>query len=431
MLDIQFVRNNPELVAEKSRQKGITVNVHELLKTDSQIREVQPKLEALRHQRRQLAEAAKGQKPSAAQIQEGQALKEELGPLEDKLQQLQAELRQELKTIPNMPLDEVPLGVSEAENQVIKTVGEPPEFDFMPKSHVDIAAAKDWIDKDRAAKVAGSRFAYLKGDLVLLEFALWQFALSQLTDQKVLQAIIAKNNLRVSDKPFVPVLPPAMALTEVYEATGRLDKEETTYRLAEDNLWLNASAEHTLAPMYLNEIIDEKDLPIRLVGYTTAFRREAGSYGKDIEGILRLHQFNKLEMESFTAPEDGLQEHLYMVAIQEHLMQALKLPYQVIEKCTADIGKPNAKGVDINVWLPGQNKYRETHTADYMTDYQARSLQTRVRTPAGNTQFVHTNDATVFSERPLIAIIENFQQADGSVAIPEVLQPFMGGRTHI
>ncbi|MFZ1483736.1 MAG: aminoacyl--tRNA ligase-related protein, partial [Candidatus Saccharimonadales bacterium] len=166
----------------------------------------------------------------------------------------------------------------------------------------------------------------------------------------------------------------------------------------------------------------------RLVGYTTAFRREAGTYGKDTEGFLRLHQFNKLEMESFTTKETSLNEHLFMVAIQEYLMKQLGLPYRVLEKCTADIGRPNAKGVDIDVWLPGQNQYRETHTADYITDYQARPMKTRVRREDGTVELVHTNDATAFSERPLIAIIENNQTADGDVVVPEALRPYMGGR---
>jgi seryl-tRNA synthetase len=268
----------------------------------------------------------------------------------------------------------------------------------------------------------------LKGDLVLLEFALWQFALSQLTDEAVLKQIAIDNQLDVPTKPFVPVLPPAVAKKDVFEATGRLNKEEQTYKIEDEDLWLNASAEHTLAPMYLNEIIDEAELPLRYVGYTTAFRREAGTYGKDMEGILRLHQFNKLEMESFTTAETSFNEHLFLVAVQEYLMQQLGLPYQLLNKCTADIGFPNARGMDINVWLPGQGKYRETHTADYITDFQAQGMKTRVRKADGRVEPAHTNDATAFSQRPLIGIIENFQTADGDVRVPEVLRPYLGGR---
>lgn len=181
--------------------------------------------------------------------------------------------------------------------------------------------------------------------------------------------------------------------------------------------------------MHANEIFDEKDLPIRYVGYATSFRREAGTYGKDMEGIIRMHQFDKLEMESFSLAETSHEEHLFLAAIQEYLMQQLELPHQKVQKCTFDIGKPNAKGSDIDVWLPGQGKYRETHTADYMTDYQSRRLQTRVRRANGDLELIHTNDATALSQRPMIAILENYQNEDMTVRIPKVLQSYMGGKT--
>jgi seryl-tRNA synthetase len=431
MLDIQFIRDNPELVAEKSKQKGYNVDITQLLGFDSERRELLQQVEDLRRQRNELSEQTKGQKPNEEQIAAGRKLREQLGDLEHKLTAIEQEFEVLLKAVPNMPTDDVPVGASEDENVVVKEWGDKPKFDFDPKNHAQIAEAKGWLDKERAAKVAASRFVYLKGDLVLLEFALWQFALSQLTDEKVLQKIAKDNGLEVATKPFVPVLPPAAAKKDVFEATGRLNKEEQTYKIEGEDLWLNASAEHTLAPMYLNEILDEADLPLRYVGYTTAFRREAGTYGKDMEGILRLHQFNKLEMESFTSAETSYSEHLFLVAIQEYLMQQLGLPYQLLNKCTADIGFPNARGMDINVWLPAQTKYRETHTADYITDFQAQGMKTRVRKNDGSITLAHTNDATAFSQRPLIAIIENFQTKEGDVMIPQVLQPYMGGRTKI
>jgi seryl-tRNA synthetase len=431
MLDIQFIRDNAEEVAKKSAQKGFEVDVEQLLGFDKKRRELLQQVEELRRQRNESSSQAKGQKPSDEQIKAGRELKDKLADLEHKLSSVEQEFQALLKTVPNMPTDDVPIGASEDENVVVKQWGDKPKFDFKPKNHWQIGETKGWIDKDRATRVAGSRFVYLKGDLVLLEFALWQFALSKLTDETVIKQIIADNNLKVSPKAFTPVLPPAVAKKEVFEATGRLNKEEQTYKIEDEDLWLNASAEHTLAPMYLNEILDEKDFPLRYVGYTTAFRREAGTYGKDMEGILRLHQFNKLEMECFNLPEDSLQEHLLLVAIQEYLMQQLGLPYQVLNKCTADIGFPNARGMDIDVWLPGQGKYRETHTADYITDFQAQGMKTRVRRADGKVELVHTNDATAFSQRPLIAIIENFQTKNGDVKIPEALQPFMGGKTEI
>jgi len=428
MLDIQFIRDNPEKVAEKSKQKGYDIDVAKLLKLDADRRGLLSEIETLRARRNDNAAKMKGGKPEQTVIGEGRQIKQALAEKEGALETVENDFWPLLKSVPNMPLDSVPVGYSEDENVVAKKVGEPTKFDFAPKNHWEIAEAKDWIDKDRATKIAGARFVYLKGDLVRMEFALWQFGLTVLSDPEVLQKIIDDAGLKgVSNKPFTPVLPPAVAKTAVFQATGRLNKEEQTYKIEDEDLWLNASAEHTLSPMYMDEILPEADLPIRLVGYTTAFRREAGTYGKDAEGIIRLHQFNKLEMESFTTADTSLNEHLLMVAIQEYLMQQLGLPYQVLEKCTADIGRPNAKGVDIEVWLPGQNKYRETHTADYITDYQARPMKTRVRRADGTIELVHTNDATVFSERPLIGIIENFQTEDGDVVVPEVLRPYMGG----
>jgi len=433
MLDIQFIRDNPDAVQQKSAQKGYkNVHVAELLELDTERRSKLTQLEELRARRNTLTNDIKGQKPSDEQLAAGKQLKEEIAARETELKAIEEKYLPLLKAVPNMPLDMVPVGSTEDENVVIRQFGEPKKFDFTPKNHWEIAEAKQWIDKDRAAKIAGARFVYLKGDLVRLEFALWQYGMDILGNQETLQHIIDTAGLTgLSAKPFTPVLPPAVARTEVFQATGRLNKEEQTYKLEDEDLWLNASAEHTMAPMYMDEILAEADLPIRLVGYTTAFRREAGTYGKDTEGIFRLHQFNKLEMESFTTADTALNEHLFMVALQEYLMQQLELPFQVLEKCTADIGRPNAKGVDINTWLPGQGAYRETHTADYITDYQARPMKTRVRRGDGEVELVHTNDATVFSERPLIAIVENNQTAEGDVVVPSVLRPYMGGKEKI
>ncbi len=431
MLDIQFIRDNPDLVKEKSQQKQLKVDINALLELDNQRRTQLTKIEALRQRRNEHAQKSGKAKPSEAQIAEGRQIKDELSKLEKALDLIDKKFWPLLKQVPNMPLDDVPVGASEADNQVVKQVGVKKEFVFKPKNHAEIVKTKDLVDKERAAKVAGSRFAYIKGDLVRLQFALMQFALETLGNEKIIEELIQKNKLELSAKPFIPVLPPALIRTDAYEASTRLNAEEQTYKLADDELWLNASAEHSLSTMYLDEIVDEKDLPIRYVGFSTSFRREAGSYGKDIEGIIRMHQFDKLEMESFTTPETGLQEHLLLIAIQEYLMQQLDLPYQVLNKCTADIGKPNARGVDINVWLPGENKYLETHTADYMTDYQARSTRSRLRRTGGSVELLHTNDATAFSQRPLIAILENYQTKDGRVIIPKVLQPYMGGKTEL
>jgi seryl-tRNA synthetase len=434
MIDIQFIRDNPELVAEKSRQKGYPVDIAELLILDQRRRELLLQTENLRSQHNELTATLKAGKPSPEQIELGKELKNKVTALEEELTPVGEQFKELLKAVPNMPLADVPVGASEEDNVVAKKVGEPLQFDFSPKHDYELgsAAQRDWIDKERAAKIAGSRFAYLKGDLVRLQFAIIQFVLQTLGDEKILEQLIQKNNLKVSAKPFTPILPPAMLRTEPYVASARLNAEEVTYKIEQDDLWLNASAEHTLCTMYWNEILPEAMLPIRYIGYSTSFRREAGTYGKDVEGIFRMHQFDKLEMEVFSTAETGVDEHLLQIAIQEYLMQKLGLPYQVLQKCTFDIGKPNARGVDLECWFPGQGKYRETHTADYMTDYQARDLKIRVRRANGQLELIHTNDATAFAlGRILKAIIENFQTADGRVIIPEVLRPYMGNQTEI
>lgn len=288
------------------------------------------------------------------------------------------------------------------------------------------------MDKERAAKISGSRFVYLKGDLVRLQFALIQYVMDTLGNQEIIQKLIDENGLHISAKPFSPVLPPAMLRTEPYVASARLNAEEVTYKLDNDDLWLNASAEHTLCTMYWNETLPEDQLPIRYLGYSPSFRREAGTYGKDTEGIIRLHQFDKLEMEVFSTAETGFDEHKLLIAIQEYLVGQLKIQYQYVQKCTFDIGKPNASGVDINCWFPGQKRFIETHTADYMTDFQSRDLSTKVKRKDGSTELVHTNDATAFAlGRILAAIVENYQDRDGSIWVPEILKGYLGGREKI
>lgn len=432
MLDIQFIRKNPELVQEKSEQKGYKVDIKKLLELDEQRRKLLTDIEVLRADRNELTAAAKGSKPSPEQIEKGKALKEQIAAKEADIEKIEPEFAALYKAVPNMPLDTVPVGATEDENVVTKTVGEPTKFDFEPKSHVEIAETKGWLDKERAAKVAGSRFAYLKGDLVKLQFAIIQFVMDKLSDEEFLKQIIAENNLQVSSKPFLPALPPYMIRTELYDAMDRLEPRDDRYKIEDEDLWLQGSAEHVLGSMHADEVLDESALPIRYIGYATSFRREAGTYGKDMEGMFRMHQFDKLEMESLGLAEQGLEEHKFMIAIQEKIMELLELPYQVLTKCTADIGKPNASGVDIEAWMPGQGKYRETHTADYMTGYQARRLKTRVKHADGTLELIHTNDATALPlSRGPIALIENHQTKDGNVKIPKALQAYMGGKTEI
>ena len=432
MLDIQFIREHKELVQAKSKQKGYEVDVALLLELDEKRRQLLTEVERLRAERNEFAAGLGQGRPAPEQIEQGKALKVKIAEREDQLAPLEKEYHTLLQVIPNMPLDDVPVGASETENIVVKKVGEPTAFTFTPKHDYELGEERDFMDKERAAKIAGSRFVYLKGDLVRLQFAIIQFVMQSLGDEKLLQRLIDENGLHVSPKPFTPILPPAMLRTEPYVASARLNAEEVTYKIEQDDLWLNASAEHTLCTMYWNEVLPEDMFPIRYIGYSTSFRREAGTYGKDMEGIFRLHQFDKLEMEVFSTPETGPDEHALQIALQEYLVSQLGLPYQVLKKCTFDIGKPNASGVDIECWFPAQHKYRETHTADYMTDYQARDLKIRMRRSDNQIQLVHTNDATAFAlGRILKAIIENYQTEDGHVIVPEVLRSYMGGQAEI
>ena len=429
MLDIRFVRDHANEVQENARRKGYDVNIDELLQIDQSKRQLQQQADELRAIRNEIAARMKGERPSDELISEGKAIKDRLSGFETTLKETDEKFIDLLKKVPNMALSDVPIGATEDENVIAKTVGVPTRFDFEPKNHAELAEAKGWLDKERAAKVTGSRFAYLKGDLVKLQFGLIQFVMDKLSDQAFIDEVISENNLQVSSKPFLPVLPPYMLRTELYDAMDRLEPRDDRYKIEGEELWLQGSAEHVLGSMHADEIFEENELPVRYVGYATSFRREAGTYGKDMEGMFRMHQFDKLEMESLGLPENGLQEHLFMVAIQEKIMQLLEVPYHVLLKCTADIGKPNARGVDIEAWLPGQGKYRETHTADNMTDYQARRLKTRVRKGDGSVQLIHTNDATALPlSRGPIAILENHQQADGSIVIPNALQRYLGGK---
>lgn len=429
MLDIKFIRDNADAVQQNAERKNYKVTITKLLELDDSRRELSARADELRERRNANAAKMKGGKPEQSLIDEGKAIKTELAELEESLDLVEQDVLKLQKAVPNMALEDVPVGASEDDNVVAKKVGEPTQFSFEPRNHWQIAEQRDWIDKERAAKVAGSRFAYIKGDLVKLQFAIINFVITTLSDEAELEKIARGAGLEhVSFKPFTPILPPLMIRTELYDAMDRLEPRDDRYKLEDDDLWLQGSAEHVMGSMHANEIVTEDQLPLRYLGYATSFRREAGTYGKDMEGILRMHQFDKLEMESISTGDDGLNEHLLMVAIQEYLLSSLGIPYQVIQKCTADIGKPNARGIDMEAWLPGQNQYRETHTADYMTDYQARRLQTRVRR-GEKLELVHTNDATAFAlGRAMIAIIENYQQEDGTIIIPEVLRPYLGGR---
>lgn len=430
MLDINYIRANRQKVEDAIKNKGYEIDLAEILNLDDERKSLSQKIDNLRQERNQVSAKMKNGKPDKTLIERGKKLKKELSELEPKLSEVEKEYVSKLKTVPNVPEDDVPIGLSEDENQVAEVVGKPRDFNFTPKNHYEIGQERDWIDKERASKVTGARFAYIKGEMVKLQMAIVNFVMDSLSDERVIKEIIEKNGLDgVSTKPFTLVLPPLMLRTEMYDAMDRLEPSEDRYKIEGEELWLQGSAEHVLGSMHAGEIFSEAELPARYLGYATSFRQEAGTYGKDMEGIIRMHQFDKLEMESFSTKETSRKEHELFVAIQRWLLEQLMLPYRVIRKCTYDIGKPDARGIDMEVWLPGQNKYRETHTADYMTDYQSRRLNTRVRRESGEVELVHTNDATAFAlGRIMIAIIENNQNEDMTIRVPEVLRKYLNGK---
>ena len=431
MLDIKFIRQNPEVVKKAIQNKNIDLDLDKLLALDSRRRELIESSETVK------AEQNKKSKGPQFNVEELKELKEKFKVMEHELSCVEEEFGQLMLQVPNIPLEDTPVGSDESGNKVLRQWGEVRKFsaeggsasgeDFKPKEHWELGQELDLIDNERAAKVSGARFTFLKKELALMQFALIQFALSVFTDEKQLKKIIKKAGLEVGPTPFIPIIPPVMIRPDAFQKMARLEPKEERYHLPADDLYLVGSAEHTLGAMHSGEIFEETDLPLRYIGYSTAFRREAGSYGKDTKGILRLHQFDKLEMESFCLPENSVQEQDLFVAIQEHLVQALSIPYQVVAICTGDMGGPDARQIDIEMWMPGQNKYRETHTADLMTDYQSRRLGTKVKRDGGS-EFVHMNDATAVAiGRTLIAIMENYQTSKGTILVPKVLRKYMGG----
>lgn len=430
MLDIQYIRDHIETIKQAVQNKGSSLDVDALLVADQDRRALLQEIEelqSLKNDINDLIHEAKTPEERNDVIAKGKEIKAKLDEKEPLFQVAKSKYDGLMAEVPNIPSVDTPVGPDESGNVVIRKVGELKQFSFQPKEHWELGAALGVIDTERAAKVSGARFAYLKGDLALLQFALVQYVFSILTNTEKLQEIITKAGLSVAAKSFVPVVPPVFIKPEPFEKMARINPKDERYYLPEDDLYLIGSAEHTLGSMHMDETLEESALPLRYVGYSTSFRREAGSYGKDMKGILRLHQFDKLEMESFTTGEQSLEEQNLFVAIQEYLVASLGIPYQVVQICTGDMGVPDARQIDIECFMPGQNKYRETHTSDLMTDYQARRLNTRVKRTEGTVEYVHMNDATAFAiGRTLIAIMENYQQEDGSVVVPEVLRPFVG-----
>lgn len=430
MLDIKFIKENKEKVDNAIKNKKVVekVDVNELLKVHDKYINILRQVEAKRALRNQLSKDISKFSSEQRQklIEEASIAKEELADMEEELVACKEQIDEMLPKIPNVYSDDTPLGESDEDNKILKEVGEIPKFDFKVRAHIELGKMLDIIDIDKAGEISGSRFYYLKSEAVLLEFALVTFVLKTLTNKKIVSEI-AKSVGNNFDNVFIPMLPPVFAKSEIMKKMDRFDPIEDRYYLEEDDLLLVGSAEHTMGSYHMNEVLSLNELPKRYIGFSTAFRREAGSYGRDVKGILRVHQFDKLEMESFSTSKQGLKEQDLFVGIQEYIVSKLELPYQVISICTGDMGKPDFRQRDINTYVPSQEKYRETHTSDYMTNYQARRLNTTYVNEDKEKEYVHMNDATAIAiGRILICILENYQQKDGSVVIPEVLRDYVG-----
>ncbi|MCK9187278.1 MAG: serine--tRNA ligase [Candidatus Colwellbacteria bacterium] len=404
MIDINFVRENPDIVKTGMERKfADTSIIDKFLKIDDEWKELKKITDNLRATQKKLGPESRN---------EAREIKEEISSNDEKINILAEERDFLVSQIPNLPEDDIPVGKDESANEVIKESGKPRDFSFKPKDYVDIAGSL--IDTERASKISGSRFGYILGDIALLEFALFRFGIDTLIPYG-----------------FKMAIPPVMIKPDIMRRMGKgkfIDGGDAFY-VSEDDLYLVGSSEQSIAPMFMDEVIS-LDEPKRFLGFSTCFRKEAGSYGKDTRGILRVHQFNKLEMFSICRPEDSRKEHEFLLERQEELMSKLNLPYRVVVNSTGDMSFDASRQCDIEVWIPSQDKYRETHSCSNTTDFQSRGLNITYKKDDGNgkqkKEFVHTLNATAFSERPLLAILENFQREDGSVEIPEVLIEYFG-----
>ncbi len=429
MIDIKLLRNNPKEIKSKLALKGIDPKlVDKFLDIDDQWRKIIYELDELKAKQNALSEELAKIPKKESLLKKAKELKEKIEARQSQFKEIEKSREKLLFSFPNLPLEDVP---QNKEGVVLKEVGDRSKFNFPPQNYLSLAQKHDLIDLERAAKVAGSRFGYLKNEAALLEIALINFAFDFLVKKKV----------------FIPVFPPVMLKPEIMRGMGYLDQApEEIYFLPEDKLFLAGTAEHPLIAMHAGETFNEEELPKRYVAFSTCFRREAGSYGKDVKGIMRVHQFDKIEMVSFCTPETSEKEHEFLLALEEDLVSALELPYRIIKLSAQELAFPSAKTYDLECWLPSEEKYRETHSCSNCTDFQARRLNIKFRpkptTPpqrgearpillGGNNQqlttnFVHTLNGTALAiGRTLIAILENYQTKEGTIIVPEVLKPYL------
>jgi seryl-tRNA synthetase len=417
MLDINYIRENKDLVKKATENKQLDASiVDQLIEVDEKRRQLIKEVEVIRQQINQNADKIKqqvqqGGKPEAIDIEQGKKLKTQLKEIEPNLKEIEEKFTDLMLQVPNIPADDVPVGTDEAGNKVIRQVGDKPKFDFEPKPHHELMHDLDLLDTKRAVKIGGFRSYFLKNEAVLLEQALLQYSL---------QAMI--------DHGFTPMTVPTMVNKEALVGTGYFPWGEDDHYTTQDETHLTGTSEVALTAYRQGETLTEKDLPIKMVGISPCFRREVGSHGKDTSGIIRVHQFNKVEQVIYTVAdeEETKKWHEKMTQFSEKILQDLELPYQVLTMCTGDMGAGQRKKYDIETWFPAQEKYRETHSASYFLDFQARRLNIRYQDKKGELKHVYTlNNTVAATPRLLAAVIENYQQADGSIKVPGVLQKYL------
>jgi len=421
MLDPKLIKEKPEIIRNMLKSRAVEFDLEGLIESDQKRREFIIKTDELRKKKNQVAVSISEKKKAGDDVStiliEMKNISNELTKLESEQIEIEKKYLKLASTIPNLIHDSVPIGIDDSSNKEIKKWGNIPKFDFKIKDHIDISEDLDLVDLERAAKVAGARFYYLKNDLVRLNQALIHFGLDFLTE-----------------KGYSLVQPPYMINRESMEgAVIAEDFEEVIYKVQEEDLYMIGTSEHAMAAMHSKEIIEGKNIPMKYAGVSPCFRKEAGAHGRDQKGIFRVHQFDKIEQFVFSKPEDSWKEHEKMLAVAEEFYQKLEIPYRVMLLSTGDIGKISAKTYDIEAWMAGQNAYREIVSCSNCLEYQARRLKIRFRDKTNeDTQYVHTlNSTLIATTRVLVAIMENFQTKDGHIRIPQVLQSYMGNQKEI
>jgi seryl-tRNA synthetase len=422
MLDLAFIRNHPDIVKEAARVKYNPIDIDYLLEVDRQVLELQRRVEEARAEQNKISkrirEAGKDKAQRGALIAEGKLLAEQIKAMEPLLHELEETRQQLLYLVPNIPDPSAPIGKDENDNVPIRYWGEKPTFDFQPLDHYALMQKLDVVDIERAVKIAGARSYALKGDAARLELALMNFAMD-----------------RIARKGFTPLTVPAMAREFGFIGSGQFPRgRDQVYAIEDEDTFLVGTAEVSITGMYKDEILRYEDLPLTFVGYCPCFRKEAGTYGKDTRGVFRVHQFNKVEQYVISKAdhEDSVRWHEQLIRNAEELVQALELPYRVVNVCTGEMGDGKVGMYDLECWIPSEGRYRETHSCSYFHDWQARRVNIRYRDEDGKLKFVYTlNNTALASPRILLPLFEVHQQPDGSVRIPAAVRPYMGGQEYI